>query len=547
MLEIKNVSKTFDGREIFKNISFNVLKGEIFSITGANGCGKSTLLNGIMGNLFFDTGEVDKKEKITMSEYRNDFPDQNCVVMEYVMSFDEEMGKCFKIIYSDDFYEELGKNPYLADYIDTYSALEGYLIENKARDFLMGIGLKEHELSMKIKDLSEGQKKKVELARLEILDSDIIIMDEPTTHMDIKLIEFLENWMYQKRKYGKSFIVVSHDRFFVDRVADKTMNISGSECFVVNGGFTDLGNHIERVYDSRRKNHEEIEREIKKLENEVNRRKNWSEKIEKRKIGGKEGKSKDRKVKNRGYLGRKSKKLAKTAKVAQKKIEKQIENLKAVEIKKAGKMKMHFSNLDVDRKLFIRSENMSFSYDGNLLLENISLEILTDQRIAIIGCNGCGKTTFLRLIDSEINPCSGSLYKNSNVEYFYIPQKVESVFDEAILLDNFKGSDDGYTRARSLMISAKISREALESKINTLSRGELLKAAICLAIFRNSPFLILDEPTNHLDVEALNVLDDLLDLYSGGVLFVSHDRSFIARNSDTVFLLDKGVLKETTL
>jgi len=247
---------------------------------------------------------------------------------------------------------------------------------------------------------------------------------------------------------------------------------------------------------------------------------------------------------NKGYIGRKSAKLAKRARAVEKRVEELIDKLKAEKPFIEKRLKMLFPHYEVAERKLLSCENLSFSYNAKELFADINLDLTTKDRAAIIGPNGTGKTTLMRCLIGAIKPKTGQVYMNENVKWVYLPQRIETFFQKEILLDNFMVFDMSETEIRTILGAAKFRREKVFQQVSTLSKGELTRAAIVWATLSRAEFLFMDEPTNHLDIESLEVLDALIENFGGGMLFISHDRHFISRHAqDVYYLQDKKLTR----
>jgi len=263
----------------------------------------------------------------------------------------------------------------------------------------------------------------------------------------------------------------------------------------------------------------------------------WTGKKEKEKIGGYD----------KGFIGARAARLAKRAKATKHKREKMIEKLKKEKPFVEKGIRLSFSLYNVSNRGMLSAHNLSKQFEDNLIFQKVNLELNTEDRIAIIGVNGCGKTTLIHCLLGYIQPDKGSVYRNDNVRWIYIPQNIRNYFKKEILLDNLMGYGLEESVVRQFLGAAKLRREKVLQPISTLSEGELMRAAIVSTILTKVEFLFLDEPTNHLDIESLEVLDQLLDEFPGGMLFVSHDRYFITKHAQEIFLIKEKKLIPSNL
>ena len=287
------------------------------------------------------------------------------------------------------------------------------------------------------------------------------------------------------------------------------------------------------VYSAKQKQAMEIDRKIRQLEAEIVRRKNWSASKEASK----------RYAADKGYVGHMAAKQAKRALAVQKRTEKLIGELR--ETKPFVEKPVSFSKSDysVPKRKMLGAEGVAFSYGDERVLLEATLDIDTTDRIGIIGANGSGKTTLMKCLIGLLEPFSGEVYRNENVNWKYIPQNVISFFERETLLDELFSTGIEEVKLRSHLANVRLRGERILSRVSDLSYGELMRAAILKATLSKAEFIFMDEPTNHLDIESLEVLDDLLDDFPGGFLFISHDRQFIARHGYRLLIIENGILR----
>jgi len=536
MLQLKNVSFSYNDIELLKNISFSVNNGECVCLVGPNGCGKTTLLKCVIGKLKIHGGNLIIERGIRIGYLKQETFIQNVSMINYLFSAFKELFNIKMELDSDvsDSWE-------YSNLISRYIELGGYELEMKIERIIRNFGFENEDLEKGIEKFSQGQKRLIELIRLNLEDPDLYVLDEPTNHLDISMRIHLENFVQEEKSNGKSFLIVSHDRTFIDRIADKTIYIQRGFSIEVEGGYSAMLKHLEHEVYSREKHAKELRRKITQLEKEVLQRKNWAKTAEHRKKHAKVVfQSKYSKI-DRGYLGTKSEKLAKRAAATQRRTERMIEKLKKEKPFIEKKLNLSFENYSVANRLVFRLENVSKSFGEKIVLNSISFQANTKDRIGVIGSNGCGKTTLLRCIVGELRADSGKIYRNDNVNWLYIPQNIQQFFKKATLIENMSGVRDE-TTIRQFLGAAKIRKDKAIQPIENLSYGELMRATIVYAILNKVEFLIMDEPTNHLDIESLEILDKLLEEFPGGMLFVSHDRTFIAKNAERIFKIENGNL-----
>lgn len=531
MLHIKNLRIEFDGFTLIDGISFDVVPGEVLAITGPNGCGKTSLIRAIKGELpYKGTVFIEKGKKIAFVPQEN--PESKEKAVDFILREFPKIHSLKKLLES-----QIDDPLIYADLLDEYTEMGGFELEDSIVRELLRLGFERQELEKSVSNFSEGEKRLLLVTRAMLKEPDLFILDEPTNHLDISMIMRLEEEILRLKKSGKAFVVISHDRTFIDKTADRTLFIQRGKAITVRGGFSLMRAHLQNKFESDLRRAQEVSRKIRQLEREVARRKEWSRKKESQK------KFAD-KVMNKGYIGRKSAKLAKRARAVEKRVEELIDKLKAEKPFIEKKLKMLFPHYEVAERKLLSCENLSFSYNAKELFADINLDLTTKDRAAIIGPNGTGKTTLMRCLIGAIKPKTGQVYMNENVKWVYLPQRIETFFQKEILLDNFMVFDMSETEIRTILGAAKFRREKVFQQVSTLSKGELTRAAIVWATLSRAEFLFMDEPTNHLDIESLEVLDALIENFGGGMLFISHDRHFISRHAqDVYYLQDKKLTR----
>ncbi len=531
MLNVKNLSKIFVENVVLDNMNINISRGQAKAVVGPNGCGKSTFVKCITGELIPTDGTVNFDPETEICVMNQEFEEREITAMNYLLGADEAVQEIYGKLVSTE-----PDDPVYSELIDEYCWKNGYEFESKIINFMNRYEYDEKMLEKRVSEFSQGQKRFLEIAKMQLSNSNFFIMDEPTNHLDISMRIYLENIITEGKKQGKSYLIISHDRQFIDNIADSTVYIDRGNSVEVSGGYSNLIDFLEWDFETRKKNAEDIGKKIKRLEAEVVRRRNWSNSREKEKFGvGTKGA-------DRGHIGAQAAKMMKRALSAQHRKEKEVEKLRDTKPFVEKKLNLAFPKYEVVDRNMVMVRDISFSYGEKKIIEDASFELRTKDRVALIGPNGSGKTTFMRCILDDLKVEKGTVSLNGDIKYLYIPQTVSELFTYEILIDNFGFEDTDETTVRQFLGAAKLRRETVMRKISELSRGELMRAAIVKAILSKVEFLFMDEPTNHLDIESLEVLDELLENFPGGFFFISHDRSFIANNSDEIFSIADGKL-----
>lgn len=528
MLHIKNISVSFDGLDVLKSIDLDLSSGEIVALTGPNGSGKTTLLKVIFGELLPSSGSVQVERGVRIAYVNQEPVDYRGTVEDYLLGARPALLNLHRKM------ESLRDYPIrYAEYINDYHTAMGFEFEEVINRKLSTFGFQSTDLKRDFGEFSQGQRRILSILKALLSETTILLLDEPTNHLDIAMTVKLEGILLSQRRDGIGIIVVSHDRTFIDRVADRTVYLKNGESVAVNGGYTMMLEHLNSVYSAKQKQAMEIDRKIRQLEAEIVRRKNWSASKEASK----------RYAADKGYVGHMAAKQAKRALAVQKRTEKLIGELR--ETKPFVEKPVSFSKSDysVPKRKMLGAEGVAFSYCDERVLLEATLDIDTTDRIGIIGANGSGKTTLMKCLIGLLEPFSGEVYRNENVNWKYIPQNVISFFERETLLDELFSTGIEEVKLRSHLANVRLRGERILSRVSDLSYGELMRAAILKATLSKAEFIFMDEPTNHLDIESLEVLDDLLDDFPGGFLFISHDRQFIARHGYRLLIIENGILR----
>ncbi|MBD2104039.1 ribosomal protection-like ABC-F family protein [Leptolyngbya sp. FACHB-261] len=519
MLHVQNLQVNFGLQEVLKRVSFDLNPGEVMAITGPNGSGKSTLLKCIVGLLLPSAGTIQQRRDLTLAFLPQERALEPQLAMEFLLLDCPNVRAAFQRI------QHCEASLDYADAIHEYAEAGGYELETKLKRLLPTFGFCEPDLLRPLASFSEGQQQIWSIIRLFLSNSTLLVLDEPTNHLDIAMQLYLEAAIRREKQLGRSFLVVSHDRVLIDQIADQTLYLNQGEAVIVQGGYSQVLAHLDQDFRSRQEHAQEIQRKIKHLEQEALRKKVWSNRKEKEKIG----------ALDKGFIGARAAKLAKRAKVVEHRQTQMIEQLKQEKPFVEKKIKLAFEPYVVTKKWVFLAQNLSKRLGKRQLFHNLNLELMTQDRVGIVGPNGSGKTTLVNCLLGHSLPDAGQIKRNESVHWLYIPQDVREYFREEILLDNFKDYGLEEPVVRQFLGAAKLRRDRVVQPISTLSAGELMRAAIVSVLLAKAEFLLLDEPTNHLDIESLEVLDDLLSQFPGGLLFISHDRRFIARHAEQIF------------
>lgn len=514
ILSCNHIGKTFGVEEVLKDVSFHLEENEKAAIVGMNGAGKSTLLKIIVSEFKADEGEVTigKGVKLGYLSQHSEFESQNTIYEEVekekqnVISLEKTL-RTMESQMAETSQDEL--DSFMVQYhklMDEFEAMGGYTYRGEITGVIRGLGFSDEEMMKPMNQLSGGQKTRVGLAKLLVRKPDVLLLDEPTNHLDIKAIEWLETYL---KNYKGAVLIVSHDRYFLDRIVSKVIEIERHLCKVYKGSYTDYSKKKEAERAIYLKHYLEQQAEIKHHEKV----------IEKIKSYGTED----------AYIRAKSR-------------EKLLDKIERLEKPLEIRNDMRFSlepNVESGKDVLM-VQGLSKSFGEQKLFQNISLDIKRGERIAIIGGNGTGKTTFLKVLNGILKADEGEFSLGSKVAIGYYDQEQQLLSEEKTLFDEI---GDCYpnmtnTRIRNVLAAFLFTDDEVFKRISDLSGGERGRVSLAKLMLSEANFLILDEPTNHLDIVSKEILETALNDYTGTVLFVSHDRYFINRTATRILELN---------
>ncbi len=523
VLSCNRINKSFGEKDILKDVSFHVNDNEKVAIIGANGAGKSTIFKIILGELRADSGEVVFAKDTTwgcISQTQN-LESTNGIYAELfgtnkkVLELEERIEKLHR-----DIEEESQKNGeseelkrLYADYErcnTEFDRINGYAYRSEVTGVLKGLGFKEEEFDKKINTLSGGQKTRVALGKLLLMKPDLIMLDEPTNHLDMNSIAWLEGFL---ANYNGAVLVIAHDRYFLDKVVTKVVEIENCKAMCFEGNYSQFAEKKAEVRKAQLKAYLNQQRDIKHQE----------EVIEKLKSFNRE-------------------KSIKRAESREKMLDK-IERLeKPVEIDDEMKISFRASTVSGNDVLTVRG--LTKSYGSELLFKDLNFDIKRGERVAIIGNNGTGKTTILKIINGLVKADEGEIREGAKVAIAYYDQEhqvlnpenspFEEISDAHPLMDN--------TDIRNILAAFLFTGDEVFTPIKLLSGGEHGRVSLAKLMLSKANLLILDEPTNHLDITSKEILENALNSYDGTVLYVSHDRYFINKTATRILDLTEKQL-----
>lgn len=517
LLNVSGLSKFYGIHHVFQDVSFKVSSHDRIGIVGVNGAGKTTLFRLLSSNEECNAGIISrgKEVKIAYMEQHSDYTSNKSAIQEVLDVFSQ-----LKIL--EDQIEMITKqlqNSANDLLIKKHSAMSeqfinlgGLTYKSRARSTLLGLGFSENELDLPLCHLSGGQRTRVLLAKILLSGSDLLLLDEPTNHLDIQAVQWLEEFLIG---YKGAVLVISHDRFFLDRICTKIFEMVNGHLDIYNGNYTDYRKQKAVRQLSLEREYTRKQQEIKRIEGIIEQQRRFNQ--------------------ERNYITIKSK---------QKQIDKISSELVAPE---QDPQEIHFtfkSCGDCANEVLV-AEHISKEFKGTILFRDINMFIKRKDRIFLIGPNGCGKTTLLRILLSMEPATVGQIIIGSRVKVGYYDQTQsdltmeKTIFDE--ISDTYPSMDN--TSVRSALGAFLFKGDDVYKKISELSGGERARVSLVKLILSQANFLILDEPTNHLDIESKEILENALEKYDGTLLMVSHDRYFIQKFANKIYeIKDKKII-----
>ena len=513
ILSCSNIDKTFVDNHVIKNASFHIEDYEKAAIVGINGAGKSTLLKIITGSMPADDGLVTfAKDKTFGYLAQHQAINSNHTIYDELLTVKQEVLDLEASIRETELAMKTASDSELELLLKKYSdmnhrfeMLNGYAYKSEITGILKGLGFQEDEFDKKVDTLSGGQKTRIALGKLLLQKPDLIMLDEPTNHLDLNSIAWLETYLLN---YKGAVLIVSHDRYFLDKIATKIIEIDNGTVTVFHGNYSDYARQKEVLRTERLNAYLNQQREIKHQEEVIDKLRSFNRE-----------------------------KSIKRAESREKMLDK-IERLdKPVEVKADMKLKLTPRLLSGNDVLSV--SDLSKTFDNQVLFSNVSFEVKRGEHVAIIGDNGTGKTTLLKIINELVEPDTGTIRLGSNVQIGYYDQEHHVLHMEKTLFEEISDAypDLTNTQIRNTLAAFLFTGEDVFKKISSLSGGERGRVSLAKLMLSEANFLILDEPTNHLDITSKEILESALNAYEGTVLYVSHDRYFINKTASRILEL----------
>ena len=524
ILDVNKIGMNYGYGQLFEDISFSLNEGETISIVGPNGCGKSTLLKIIAGIEKADNGQISIKkdakvayldqigsstidDRIIYDILKDTYKDLN-EIEKKIKSLQEKLNSGIE---GEEYNKVLNK---YCNLLDRFSTLGGYDMDININAVIDGLNINKEILNQKYNLLSGGEKTLVQLAKVLIIKPDLVLLDEPTNHLDISRIEWLESYI---KSFKGAAVIVSHDRYFLDKMSNKILDIDNGVGKIYNTNYTGYIEEKQKDFEKQMANYKDQQAIIKRLE-------------EQRKYFAQRG------------MATNSSTLCDRAHVLQAKIERlKKAAISRPQVKK--KLNIDFNEIRKSSKKVISVDKLSVTTPENrIILNKINLDIYSHERVAFIGKNGSGKTTFIKTVLGEQDlEVSGNVQIGPSVKIGYLPQVIQFDNEDQQLLEYFKNSSKtNEQRAREILAKFEFYKEDVNKRVKNLSGGERMKVKLAELLQKKINTLIFDEPTNHIDIPTKEVLEGALEEFDGTLIFISHDRYFINKFADKVIEFEDG-------
>ena len=516
-IQVKNLTKFFViGENLLDGLSFEIQEGECVAILGRNGCGKTTLFNILTGQMDYDDGEVfvNPNKKLGLISQIPVFPEGYTVEDVLRSAYAELMRVKQKMELLESAMAKGATDEQLREY-DTLSnrfqSGGGYDMDVEVDKICNGLGITAEQRSQEFFSLSGGEKTRVNLARLLLEKTDILLLDEPTNHLDLNSVEWLEQYI---NAFKGTVLAISHDRYFIDQVADRVIEITEGHAEFYSGNYSFYMDEKQARFDLQLKQYEQEQAKLKQLGYTVERMKGWG-------------------INNRTLYRRAMS------------IQHRMERIKKTEKpKKERTMKASFGEKDFSGDVVFKMKNVSKAFGERTLFSDINLNVEGGERIAILGDNGTGKSTFIKCLLGE-EDCTGKIQFGPTVKWGYLPQIIHFKNPERTLYDTMLYEKNCTPQAARDRLGAFLFQgEDVFKQVKNLSGGEQSRLRLCMLMDEKINLLILDEPTNHLDIASREWVEAAIEEFEGVLLFVSHDRYFIEKFAERIWLLEDGGIRD---
>ncbi len=516
-ISVKNLTKFFViGENLLDGLSFEIQEGECVAVLGRNGCGKTTLFNILTGQMDYDDGEVyvNPHKRLGMISQIPRFPEgftvEDVLRSAYTPLINlkqkmEQMEKDMAVAATDEQLREYD------DLANRFQSGGGYDMDVQVDKVCNGLGITSEQRGQEFASLSGGEKTRVNLARLLLEETDILLLDEPTNHLDLRSVEWLESYI---NAFKGTVLTISHDRFFLDRVADRVIEIADGHAEFYSGNYSFYIEEKQARFNLQLKQYEQEQAKLKQLGYTVERMKGWG-------------------INNRTLYRR--------AMSIQHRMER-IEKTKRPTKEKT--MKATFGEKDFSGDVVFQMRNVSKSFGERMLFSDVRLKVEGGERIALLGDNGTGKSTFIKCLLGE-EPCGGKIQFGPTVKWGYLPQIIHFDHPERSLYDTMLYEKNCTPQmARDRLGAFLFQGEDVFKSVGNLSGGEQSRLRLCILMDEKINLLILDEPTNHLDIASREWVEAAIEEFDGVLLFVSHDRYFIEKFAERIWLLEDETIRD---
>ena len=516
-IQVKNLTKFFTiGENLLEGLSFEIQEGECVAILGRNGCGKTTLLKILTGEMDYDDGEVyvNPNKRIGLISQIPRFPEGYTVEDVLRSAYAAVMAAKRKMEILEKAMAQGSTEEMLREYdnlVNRFQAGGGYEMDVEVDKICNGLGISGDQRVQDFDSLSGGEKTRVNLARLLLEKTDILLLDEPTNHLDLNSVEWLEGYI---NTFKGTVLAISHDRYFIDRIAKRVIEIVDGHAEFYSGNYSFYMDEKQARFDLQMKQYEQEQAKLKQLGYTVERMKGWG-------------------INNRTLYRRAMS------------IQHRMERIRKTEKPKTEKtMRASFGEKDFSGDVVFKMKNVSKAFGDRTLFENVELQVEGGERIAILGDNGTGKSTFLKCLLGE-EDCAGKIQFGPTVKWGYLPQIIKFSHPERSLYDTMLYEKNCTPQvARDRLGQFLFSGEDVFKTVGTLSGGEQSRLRLCMLMDEKINLLILDEPTNHLDIASRDWIEAAIEEFEGVLLFVSHDRYFIEKFAERIWLLEDGGIRD---
>jgi len=517
-LAVNNITMQFGETTLFEKITFDVKTAERVGLIGANGCGKTTLMKIIMNLEKAAIGDIFLRKGIAIG-YLNQIPrfEEQVNVRDVILSaFRElyEIKEAMEILEHRLSTETTNAETILKHYGELSHRFEvggGYMMETEFNKIIQGLNISEAMLSQSFMLLSGGEQTRIVLAKILLENPDILLLDEPSNHLDMMSIEWLEQYL---ANYNGTILIISHDRYFLDQSVNRIIELTYDEAIIYHGNYTYYTIEKERRFLLEMKYYEQNQKKIKRMEDQIKRYRIWGEMRDSDKM----------------Y-------------VRAKELEKRLEKMEKVKkpIYESRKINLSMDTLDRTGNQVLQVEGLSKSYNERPILKDIEFNVVYRDFACLLGENGSGKTTLFRLLMEEIEPDTGIIKLGSRVSIGYLPQQIAFENEEMTIVDYFQREHEiSQSEARRELAKALFVKDDVFKQLKVLSGGEKSRLKLATLLYHKVNVLLLDEPTNHLDIDSREVLEENLLEFEGTILFISHDRYFVDKLASKIIELENN-------